>query len=326
MGTKEQILVLLEKNKGFYISGEKFAQDLGISRTAVWKAVRKLRMEGYDIRAITNRGYCLSRYSDLMSLALINNYLNKSCSDLHIDVFREVDSTNRICLDRAADGEKEGYVAIAGKQTAGRGRRGRSFYSPSDTGVYMSVLLRPEKYHGADVLKITTMAAAAVCEAIEMLSDKTTAIKWVNDILIDGKKVCGILCEALQSPGSSTTDAVVLGIGINAFPPEDGFPEEIRDTAGSIYEKPGIVSRSRIAAEVLNRFMHYYRDEAFSDYFKAYKKRSLVIDKDVEIIAPGSSKRAHVIGLNDDCTLTVRYENGSTGILNSGEVSILPVE
>ncbi len=326
MRTKDQILLLLEKNRGFYISGEKFAQELGISRTAVWKAVRKLRRDGYDIRAVTNRGYCLSKESDLLSVVSINSHLNEYCGDLRLEVFREIDSTNRVCLDKASQGESEGYVAVAGKQTAGRGRRGRNFYSPSDTGIYMSILLRPVRYLGSEALKLTTMAAAAVSDALEYVSEKKTEIKWVNDILIDGKKVSGILCEALPAADSSDPGAVVVGIGINAYPPEGGFPEEIAETAGSVFDKPGHVRRSRIAAEVLNRFMRYYKSEPSDEYFKVYKKRSMVIDKDVEIIAPGLIRRAHVTGLNDDCSLSVRYEDGSTGIINSGEVSILPAK
>ena len=196
MSTKDTVLALFEKNKGFFISGERIAEELNISRTAVWKAVKKLQSEGYEIKAVTNRGYCLDKESDVLTVRGIRSHLDENCKDLRPEVFVRVDSTNTKCLEKANAGESEGYVAVAGTQSAGRGRRGKAFFSPAESGIYMSILLRPVGLTENQVLHFTTMAAAAVSEAIEAVSDKKTEIKWVNDVYIDGKKVCGILSEA----------------------------------------------------------------------------------------------------------------------------------
>ena len=146
MSTKDTVLELFEKNRGFFVSGERIASDLGISRTAVWKAVKKLRSEGYEIEAVTNRGYCLANNSDILSVQGIRNHLDEDARQLRPEVFVTVDSTNNVCMKKAANGEDEGYTAIAGAQTMGRGRRGRGFFSPADTGIYMSIILKPAAY------------------------------------------------------------------------------------------------------------------------------------------------------------------------------------
>ncbi|MBP3895016.1 MAG: HTH domain-containing protein, partial [Mogibacterium sp.] len=139
MTTKETLLALFEKNRGYFISGEYIARTLGVSRTAVWKAVKKLQKEGFDISAVTNRGYCLSKDTDILSAPAITQYLSGDCKDIRLEVFRTVDSTNNVCKEKANQGVADGYVAVASSQSSGRGRRGRTFYSPADTGVYVSI-------------------------------------------------------------------------------------------------------------------------------------------------------------------------------------------
>ena len=320
MSTKDTVLAIFERNRGFFVSGEQIASELNITRTAVWKAVKILQKEGYEIKAITNRGYCLSRDSDVLSAREIRNMLHDA-TDLRPEVFVSVGSTNSVCREKASQGESEGYVAIAGAQTAGRGRRGRSFFSPADSGLYMSVLLRPENYTQDQVLRLTTMAAVAVSESIEELSDKKAEIKWVNDIFVDGKKVCGILSEALYDVKGITLDCVIVGIGINAYAPSGGFPAEISESAGCVFDKTEVGLKNRLAAEVLNRFMSYYHDMP-SDYYDEYKKRSFVIGKDVKVISGDSIVSAHVLDLDEVCGLVVRYEDGTEEVLRSGEISI----
>ena len=144
MSTKDTVLELFEKNRGFFISGQQIASELNITRTAVWKAVKILQREGYKIEAVTNRGYCLDKDSDVLSVRGIRSHLSEECAGLRPEVFVSVGSTNTLCNVKAKNGEPEGYVAVAGAQTAGRGRRGKSFYSPAGTGIYMSMLLRPQ--------------------------------------------------------------------------------------------------------------------------------------------------------------------------------------
>ena len=143
MSTKDTVLALFEKNKGFFISGERIAEELNISRTAVWKAVKKLQSEGYEIKAVTNRGYCLDKESDVLTVRGIRSHLDDSNKGLRPEVFVRVESTNTVCIEKAEAGEPEGYIAIAGSQSAGRGRRGKAFFSPAESGIYLSILLRP---------------------------------------------------------------------------------------------------------------------------------------------------------------------------------------
>ncbi len=322
MGTKDTVLALFEKNKGFFISGERIAEELNISRTAVWKAVKKLQFEGYNIKAVTNRGYCLDKEADVLTARGIRSYLNDDCQDIRPEVFVRVDSTNSVCLEKSAAGEKEGYLAVAGSQSAGRGRRGKAFFSPADSGIYMSLLLRPEGLTEEQVLHFTTMAATAVSEAIEAVSDKKADIKWVNDIYIDGKKVCGILSEASYGIQNGSLECVIIGIGINAYKPEEGFPEAIENIAGSVFDKPEIGLKNRLVAEILNRFMAYYKKLPDTPYSEEYIKRSVVTDKDIIVLKNKEQIPAHVLGIDEKFGLKVIYDDGTVEVLRSGEISI----
>lgn len=322
MSTKDTVLALFEKNKGFFISGERIAQELDISRTAVWKAVKKLQSEGYQIKAVTNRGYCLDKESDVLTVRGIRSYLDDGCKELRPEVFVRVDSTNTKCVEKAEAGEPEGYVAVAGSQSAGRGRRGKAFFSPAESGIYMSILLRPEGLTENQVLHFTTMAAAAVSEAIEAVSDKKADIKWVNDIFINGKKVCGILSEASYGVRTGKLEYVIVGIGINAYEPTGGFPASIAEIAGCVFDEPAAGLKNRLAAEVLNRFMAYYRHLPDTPYSDEYIKRSMVTGKDVTVHKNKEKLKAHVLGIDEEFGLKVRYEDGSVEVLRSGEISI----
>ena len=322
MSTKDTVLELFEKNRGFYISGQQIASELNITRTAVWKAVKILQKEGYKIEAVTNRGYCLDKDADVLSVRGIRSRLSEDCAGLRPEVFVSVGSTNTLCNEKAKSGEAEGYVAVAGAQTAGRGRRGRSFYSPAGTGIYMSLLLRPHGLTGDQVLGLTTMAAVAVSESIEALSDKKAEIKWVNDIFVDGKKVCGILSEAMYEVPSGALQCVIVGIGINAYAPEAGFPPEISESAGCVFDKPEVDLKNSLVAEVLNRFMKYYDDPKSDAVYDEYRTRSMVIDKDIKVLKEDATLKAHVLDIDRDCGLVVRYPDGTEEVLNSGEISI----
>ena len=322
MSTKDTVLALFEKNKGFFVSGERIATELNISRTAVWKAVKKLQSEGYEIRAITNRGYCLDKNNDVLTERGIRSHLNDSFKELRPEVFVRVESTNSTCLEKAASGEAEGYVAIAGSQSAGRGRRGKAFFSPAKSGIYMSLLLRPVGLTEDQVLHFTTMAAAAVSEAIEAVSDKTAEIKWVNDVFVNGKKVCGILSEASYGIQDRNLECVVIGIGINAYEPSDGFPAAIADVAGCVFDEPKSGLKNRLAAEILNRFMAYYKKLPDTPYSAEYIKRSMVTGKDVTVHKGKEQVPAHVLGIDEEFGLKVAYEDGTVEVLRSGEISI----
>ena len=326
MGTKEQLLTLLENNKGTFFSSEDIAGALHVSRTAVWKAVRSLRDEGYSISAVPNRGYSLSADTDILSAQGIRKYLAPVCRDLNIKVLPAVHSTNDLIREKATAGAPEGCTLIALHQTAGKGRRGHSFYSPAGTGIYMSILLRPKHCSAQDAAGLTTMAAVAACEAIENISGKTAMIKWVNDIFVNGKKCAGILTEASVSLENGLVDYAVLGIGINVLPPEEGFPDEISDIAGAAFTTPVSDGKNRLAAEFLNRFLTYYRKPERTGLFHRYRERCFVLGKTVRVISAGKSRAARVLDLDKDFRLFVEYEDGTQEHLLSGEISVRPLQ
>lgn len=322
MSTKEKLLALFEENKGTYFSGEEIAERLSVSRTAVWKAVNGLRSEGYEIDAVQNKGYCLSVSTDILSVQGIRKYLKPACASMELEVLPVAESTNVLLKERAGAGAKDGYVLLANSQTAGRGRLGRSFYSPGDTGVYMSLLLRPQGYSPDQAVRLTTMAAVAACEAIEEVSGKEAQIKWVNDVYMDHKKVSGILTEAAFSLEDSGLDYIVVGIGINAYPPKEGFPPELEQIAGTVFQERRSDGKNRLAAAFLNHFMDCYAAGEKMDYAKEYRARSLVIGKEIRVISPTGQKEARALDVDEECRLVVQYGDGSRETLSSGEISI----
>ena len=322
MTTKEKLLALFEENKGEYISGERIAEELSVSRAAVWKAVNSLREDGYEIDAVTNKGYCLSEGTDILSAQGIQKFLLPDCAALEIHTLPEATSTNTLLREKADTGIPEGYVLAADSQTAGRGRMGRAWDSPAGTGVYMSILLRPRTITPEETTKLTPMAAVAVCEAIEAAAGKKAGIKWVNDIFLGGKKVCGILTEASFSMESGQADFVIVGVGINAYMPEGGFPEEISHIAGSVFESRISDGKNRLAAEFLNSFWKYYTSKDHSGYTEKYRAASIAIGKEITVLSPAGSKKATALDVDDDCALLVKYEDGRKERLISGEISI----
>lgn len=322
MTTKEKLLKLFETNRGVYFSGEDLAQRLSISRSAVWKAVKALQSSGYAIDAVTNKGYCLSAQTDILSVQGIQKYLQPQIADLELSVLPIVYSTNAFVREKANGGAKEGYMVLANEQTAGRGRLGRSFFSPRDTGIYMSLLLRPNKYSAEQALRITTMAAVAMYEAIDAVSGKKAEIKWVNDIYLQDKKVCGILTEGSFDLENGMLEYAVLGIGINVYEPEHGFPNELKSIAGAIFSTHQNDAKNHLVAEFLNHFFAYYSAPESSDYVEKYRSRSLVIGKQITLTDAKESKRAYVLGIDDSCRLLVKYADGTQGCCSSGEVSI----
>lgn len=322
METKEALLSLLEQNRGTYFSGGEIARRLSVSRTSVWKAVNRLREEGYVISAVPNRGYCLADSTDILSAQGIQKYLEPVCQRLELHVLQETGSTNTLLREKAGQGAAEGCTVIAGSQTSGRGRLGRHFYSPSSTGVYLSLLLRPERLAPSEAVKITTLAAVAACEAIEEVSGRRPGIKWVNDIFMDGKKVSGILTEASLDLENEKIHFIVLGIGINVYPPEGGFPDTLAQTAGTVFSRPAKDAKNHLAAAFLNHFMKAYTAGSPADYVKKYRERSLAIGRRIRVLQPFGSRDAVALDVDDQCRLLVRYEDGQTGCLSSGEISI----
>ena len=243
-----------------------------------------------------------------------------------VDVRKSVTSTNTVLKEEAEAGLPQGYVVAAETQTAGKGRQGRSFYSPPVHGVYFSVLLRfGEK--SADASLITCAAAVAAARAIEDVFDKNVGIKWVNDLFLDEKKVCGILTEANINMEDGRVESAVLGIGINITKPPDGYPKEIETVATSLIDRhANDKPRCRLIAKTLDYFWEYYLNLSALEFLEQYRSRSILIGRDVYVMHPNEKKLANVITIDEKCRLVVRYETGEIAALNSGEVSVVGLD
>ncbi len=321
MTIKEQVLELLEENRNNFISGEYIAKKLFCTRGAVWKSIKSLRNDGFEINAVTNRGYKLGDSGDVLSKSGICRYLKNDCN---IILLKTVGSTNAYLHELAIKGEKEGTMMIASEQTNGYGRRGRSFFSPADTGLYLSILLRP-KFSAKESVKITAAAAVAACVSIENVTGIKTDIKWVNDIFCVGKKVAGISTVAAVNIENGMFDHVVIGIGINVYYPKEGFPTEISKTAGALLKENIPNIKNKLAAEFYDRFTELYKQLPECSGLIEYKKRLMWQGEKINIYSGADNETvtpAVLLGVDDNFALKVRYENGKEDVIYSGEISI----
>lgn len=256
-------------------------------------------------------------------MLLSDSVLKKRLGDtFSLQLYREVDSTNTLAREQAAAGEPEGTVILASAQRQGRGRMGRQFFSPKDSGLYMSILLRPTTTTAP--LYITTAAAVAVSEAIEEVAGVPSSIKWVNDVYCRGKKVCGILTEGVIT---DKLQYAVLGIGINVLPPADGFPCEIESRAGAVFDEktpPPAHPREELAAAIITRFWGYYKALSAKTFLTSYRKRDLLKGRTVEVLDINGTVIEEVTaqGITDTFELLVSDRHGNTKALSSGEVSL----
>ena len=252
-----------------------------------------------------------------MDKKILEQYLNQK---LNIEIFNELDSTNNYLKKISSRNEKENKLVIAESQTGGRGRMGRSFYSPNGTGIYFSMLLHP-KFSAEKSPFLTVMAAVSVAEAVMKYNKNDVKIKWVNDIYIDGKKVCGILTEGVINK-EKMLDYAVVGIGINVIAPVNGFPDDIKDIATAIF--PGNAEeniKEKIVADVVNRFFNMYNG-VDNCYIRRYKEYSYLTGKEINIISGETIRPATVIDITDNCHLFVKNENGEIEEISSGDVSV----
>lgn len=320
MTVKDNVLLFLENNKGEYISGNEIAKKINVSRNSVWKAINTLKSEGYDIDSVKNKGYSLKEDSFILSKQSILKYLDNKNFD--IEVLKTVDSTNDYLKVKAEQSATEGTIVISEEQTKGKGRLGKTFYSPSNSGIYMSILLKPN-IHATKSLYITTAAAVAVSKSIDELTGKKSKIKWVNDIFMNERKVCGILTEGSLDLEGGGLNYAVLGIGINLTNPEEDFPENISQTAGTIFENnPPNDYKNKIIGYIINNFFDYYSKLEKKGYLKEYKNRSMIIGEKISIIHGNKLEDALALDIDDEFRLKVKKENGTTEYLSSGDVSI----
>ncbi|KGK87702.1 biotin--[acetyl-CoA-carboxylase] ligase [Clostridium sp. HMP27] len=320
---KEEIIRLLKKNQNEFISGEDISSALGISRAAVWKYMKAIKEDGYNIESVSRKGYKLISSPDLLTFEEISPYLNTSYIGKQIVYFNSIDSTNNEAKKLASSGCSEGIVIISEEQTMGRGRLGRNWVSPKFKGIWMSIVLRPD-IDPMNVAKITQVGAAAVLKAIKE-QGINAYIKWPNDIVLNNKKVCGILTE--MSGEINNVNYVVMGIGINVNIDKEDFPEEIEEIATSLkIEECKSIERKALVASILNNLEELYKEFIKNEDIKTSidicRENSILIGKSVRIINRNDEIQAQVLDLSDDGKLIVKYQDGSIHEVISGEVSV----
>ena len=324
MRVKDAVAACLTEASGQYLSGETLAQKLGVSRNAVWKAVRLLQDEGFPIEAKKKTGYRLAQGVDLLTEESVRPYLHSRILGHPLYVYSELGSTNNTCKTLVRDHARHGTVVAANCQTAGKGRQGRTFVSPAGSGLYFSMILS-EAVSLQDAPLLTACAAVAAARAIDALYGTQMQIKWVNDLYLDGKKCCGILTEGGVSLESGKLEHAIIGIGINVRNTSIAMPEELRHTATSLEEaRPDIhVCRAQLLATVLYEMEQVLRELPQRRFLAEYRSRSCLIGKTVELTKDdGTVKKVAVLEIADDCGLVVRDSFGNVETLHAGEVHI----
>lgn len=317
MGLKHEVLRLLEENRESYLSGQEIANRLAFSRTAVWKAIHSLKEEGYQIHAVSNKGYQLDTSCDLLSSEGIHAYLAEDLKQLPIYVYQQIGSTNTEAKQQALNGAPHGTIILAEEQAQGRGRLGRKFYSPKGTGIYMSIILRPQ-LHLNQAIQVTTTVAVAICRVIEKLTNQNPHIKWVNDIYLGKQKICGILTEAVTDFESGQVEFIILGIGLNVNTVD--FPADLHEIAGSL--NPKDVTRNQLCAHLLNELFSLFSKLNDPQVLEEYKSKSNVLGNWITFMKNQESYEAFAEDINEQGGLIVRLKNDEKMILNSGEISI----
>ena len=317
MAVREKALELFAA--GGTVEGAKLARELGVSRNAVWKVMNSLRQDGYEIEAVTNRGYRLVSAPDRLSEAEIRRWLTGPGAVRELEIHGLLDSTNNRAKSLAAAGAVHGTAVIADSQSGGKGRLGRSFFSPEHSGVYMTVILRPDCTPDKAGL-LTSLAAVAAARAVEKVSGVDVKIKWVNDLYLNEKKICGILTEGGLGLEAGRLEYAAVGIGINVNRME--FPPELREIATSVGNESGASpDRNRLIAEILNELDALYGDLETGAFLEESRRRSNVIGREVTVIEGEKRYPAKAVDIDGQGRLVIETEEGRT-CLNYGEVSL----
>lgn len=320
---KAEILQLLRESKD-YVSGQRICEEFEVSRTAVWKVINQLKEEGYHVEAVKNRGYRIVEIPDVISREELESLLagKTKWAGQEIYYFPETDSTNIRAKQLAESGASHGTLVVADQQNAGRGRRGRGWVSPSGCSIYMSILLKP-KFLPPKAPMMTLVMAYSVTEALRECTGLDLQIKWPNDVVLNGKKLVGILTE--MSTEVDYINHVVIGVGINVN--MDSFSEEIARTATSLrIESGNHMKRSNLIAAIMKRFEQdyekYEKTEDLSGIRESYNRLMVNCGKEVRILSAQNPYQALALGINDSGELLVRKEDGSEEAVYAGEVSV----
>lgn len=320
MELKDKVLSFL-KEQDDYRSGEEISQKLGVTRAAVWKAIKKLQAEGYVIESSTKKGYKLIQTPDVITPGEISHDLRTSILGQAIDYEDEIVSTNDRAKALARNGAKEGLLVIADKQSGGKGRLGRSWESPAGTGIWMSLVLRP-KISPQYASQLTLVAGLCLCETIEKVTGLKAQIKWPNDVVVGGKKVCGILTE--MSAEIDGINYIVVGIGINVNMTE--FPENLTYASSLAIEGQKEYCRRSLIKDFLERFevdyMKYKAKPNLEDFLERYEKNCITLNKRVKLIMGEEEIIAEAEHVTKEGALQVMLPDGTKKEVSSGEVSV----
>ncbi|NLM42910.1 MAG: biotin--[acetyl-CoA-carboxylase] ligase [Clostridiales bacterium] len=321
---KESILKELIENKNRHISGQELSEKYGVSRTAIWKYIKKLKEEGFVIESVTNKGYVLKNSPDTLYAVEIKERLKTEFIGKEIIYLNSVDSTNNYGKALATQGFHDGTVIVSEEQTEGRGRLGRKWISQKGKGIWMTIMLKPD-VEPDKASQVTLIAALSVLKGIKNIKDIDVMIKWPNDLVIKGKKVCGILTEL--GAEIDRINFLCVGIGINVNGEEEDFNNMGLNTATSLKIMAGeSIERKRLIVEVLEAFENLYKlflkNESIDYMLEEYKKHLVNIGKDVRLISKNTEVKAIAEDINDKGHLMVRLKNGDLMEVSSGEVSV----
>lgn len=313
---RNKLLKILQENKNEFVNGNELAKLFDVSKMAISKQVKNLRNDGYIIESKPNKGYRLLHNKDSIDIDYISSKIDTFYSN--IEFFKTIDSTNNYL--KINNQLKQGHIVIADNQSEGRGRSNRKFFSPLNSGIYLSILLKP-KDSVLNLLKLTSLTAVAVNEAIKEHYPVNSQIKWVNDILIDNKKVSGILLEASLEMNTANLEYLIIGIGINVH--KQKFPDDLKEIATSIENNCDLyISRNELIVSVLNNLSEIYNDMNNSIYMDKYRNNSAIINKKIEYTINNKTSNGIVVKIDNMGHLHIN-DNNEIIIMNSGEIKMI---
>lgn len=325
MNVKNELLKALAASGRSFVSGAELAEALGVSRNAVWKAVKALQSEGYAVESSAAKGYRLAADNNRLSAELITAELATAHLGRNMIVLNEVDSTNNYAKKLASEGAAHGTAVAADMQTSGKGRLGRKFVSLSGQGIYFSTIIRPE--FGIETASMITAAAAvAAAMAVEELSGADVKIKWVNDLYMNGRKICGILTEASVGLEMKRLDYAVIGIGINVRSFGESLNSDLKSVATSVEDETGkLLDRNILCAAVLDRLEKVLGSIEDRSFLEEYRRRELLTGNMITANIGGEAFRGKALGIDDNANLIVEFPDGTVRHLGSGEANLCRV-